>query len=427
MSEQGFAEGAPPAKKRKGPLFYFFLVCFLGLLMGGGFLAGRIILEKGALEVPLPDKAAELLAGFLPQDGKISLGPVRVLSPRGGAGLEEAPVAGLAPSEPLAGGSAVGAYVLEDEERPRAGGLLVPPAQSALGLMSGKPPGAEREKVYFGDDAVVGSEFIHDLAQYLANNYWPQGSHPSAQKNAHCTASVKDMNRRYGLELTGFSSRRTRSGRRDYYSERRLVLNYAFTPSMLTALSHLYADRLADGLVAAARRQERAVNGKKVVMGGKEIAAMLRYYADYSRAAGLSLLAYAESGTAAALVRKALSLEDESARLSADIQEARAVLEIAQAGGRRDDAAAARARLDRSEPAWRASMQELSRTKAEVVKIMARGRPSPIDNDNLFYMAAWAARRGQGAQEALRSAAGATEYFSRVLNEAAASLAPVSR
>ncbi|MDR2051372.1 MAG: hypothetical protein LBQ63_06340 [Deltaproteobacteria bacterium] len=409
--------------KRKGPLFYFLLVLFMGLLIFGVFLVGLRLFEEGELRISLPEKLVSLIAPFLPpdEDGRIvGLGAVSVVSAAAGNGVPP-----LQPSGPaLAGGNMVGAYVLEDEERPRSEGIVEPRGQSALDLMSGRVPGAVREKIYFGDDAVVTSHFVQDLALFLAENYWPRGTHISARNGDSSTVSVSALNQRYGLELIGFKLPRSGGGRRDYARDRRLVLNYVFTPSMIRALTHLYADRLADSLISCARRQVRTRGGKKANLTLGEISAMLRFYGDYARSAGLALAAYVEEERAPAYMWELSRLEAESSRLGGEMFEARSDLELTKERGRSEEIQEAAAALAGAERDYSLLMQELRGTREEVVEFMSRGQSGrKIEDENFLYLAAWAARRGPEAADSLRAVAGAAEYLSAVLYEQADDLA----
>jgi hypothetical protein len=44
------------------------------------------------------------------------------------------------------------------------------------------------------EDSIVGMGFINDLARFLADNYWPAGTHPSARGQAASTADIKWAN-----------------------------------------------------------------------------------------------------------------------------------------------------------------------------------------------------------------------------------------
>jgi hypothetical protein len=384
------------------------------------------MLEKGAVEIPLPRELAATVQETLRLDAGGKIGPVRIVAtPEPPPAAEVTDQTSLRPPPPPP--AFVPPSTWEQREYPLAEGLLVPPDQSALLLVETQQPGETRKKNLSGADAVITFNFVLDLARYLAESYWPQGSHMSAARGPASTATVSGINQRYGAELTGLASFRAKGERRDYYRERALVLNYAFMPSMLQALARLYADRFAASLAEEGRGQRRLLAGQNAYMNDEDVAGMLRFYAGYSRAIGFGLLAYAEHPGAADAVRRLREAESNGFRAAETAQQARYTLENALEEEQRDNIRTARAHVEKADKEYRLAVLELQRRKEEVTAFMARSRASTakiLDEAELLYLASWAARRGPRAAEALRAAAKSAEFAAEVLREKAEEILP---
>ncbi len=407
--------GGGSGKKKKSPLARLVIITLLCLVLAGGIWAGLQFLEKGEVEVPLPPEVAKAVTENLRlEEGK--LGPVKIVD-----GNKRAPEAQPRPA------NVVGQPVREDENRPSAGGLAAAPEQSAEALVVAAPPAPSvesRQKIYTGSDAVVTIGFVNDLAMYLADNYWPRGSHVAAGSGPTSTAGISGINQRYGIELTGFSASRSRGGKRDFFRERAMVLGYALTPSKINALTRLYADRFADQLAFMGKQQTRTINGKSERLDDAEVARMLRYYAHYGRALGAALLAYADSPEAPALLAGLQRAEEANYEATVNMHEARYAFELAEEEGKRAAVQEARALLSKSEKGYRESMIGLQKSREAIATLISKGEAETLDTESLVYTAAWAARRGPQAVPALRAAAESAKLVASVLEEEAEALEP---
>jgi hypothetical protein len=108
-----------------------------------------------------------------------------------------------------------------------AAGLLVAP-----GTYSSQPAPA-------GGDAVVRPAFVDDIAMFLAQNYWPKGTHPSAKNSGITTASLRWANLRYGAELRSLNGRQA-------------VLHYVLNLATVSNLYAMYADSFVASLARGA-------------------------------------------------------------------------------------------------------------------------------------------------------------------------------
>ena len=152
------------------------------------------------------------------------------------------PESGLPPTS-HAQGTGPGANAPEgsakaDGEEPQAEGLLeysqarpangkevrgiAVPLNAALPAEEGAPNGQDR---------IITQAFFQAIAQYLVNNYWPQGTHPNAMYAGISTFSVRSANSYFGLKLPGLGVERENPSQ-----GRAQLFAYAFMPSMLREL-----------------------------------------------------------------------------------------------------------------------------------------------------------------------------------------------
>lgn len=394
-----------PAPKKKSGFNIFIIIILLCLIIAGGVWGFKQFLEKGEVELPLPPEVAKVVNEnlHLGEDGR--LGPVRIVDGSKPAAGQNGPV------------SAVGQPVKEDD-RPSAGALLPAPSSSAEMLVQNNQPAAteQRTKIYTGSDAVITMGFVNDLALYLAESYWPKGSHISAANGPFSSAGISSINQRYGVELTGFAATRERGGKRDYQRERSLVLNYAFKPAMLNALSKLYADRFAEQLVFLSKQQSRRINGETRLLNDADAEQMLRYYAAYGKAVALALRTYAAKPDAPFILNELTKAENASYEATVNMQEAQYALEIAQEDQNRVAQIEAERALEKGKNAYRESMLKLQESKEAVARMLSGSEGLALENADLIYIASWASRRGDAAAT-LKAAADAADYAAAVLTE----------
>lgn len=101
-------------------------------------------------------------------------------------------------------------------------------------------------------DSVVSPLFVEDLARFLAENYWPLGTHPMAKDKGISTAGIKWTNMRYGGHLYGFAADPHNLDR-----ERSRILQYVYMPSMIKGLYTSYGDKFFSILESEAHSQMR--------------------------------------------------------------------------------------------------------------------------------------------------------------------------
>ncbi len=234
-----------------------------------------------------------------------------------------------------------------------------------------------------GVDPLVHPAFIRDLASFLAENYWPAGTHPAAQGRGVTTAGVKLANMTFGLPLRGFGVS-SESGS----TSRHKVLAYVLNKEMINALYTMYGKRFFAALADAAdKRRVPDAGGRPLTPA--ERAEMYTIYAGRARVLAGTIRAYCAA-------------EDLQARMAA-YNEAE------------DRAAVAYERLlHNTNAADRAPMQMLyqqaiikrGHARELVASSLRRaGDTKGMDTDSLVYVAAWLNRRGPGKEAAFQALA----------------------
>lgn len=98
-------------------------------------------------------------------------------------------------------------------------------------------------------DAVVRPGFVEDLAEYAVDRYYPQGTHPDAEDSGVVKLTLKGLNMRYGLEMTGL-----RHLSEDVVEARNEILGYVLRSSILDVAYELYAEQFVRSVVAEAEQ-----------------------------------------------------------------------------------------------------------------------------------------------------------------------------
>lgn len=254
----------------------------------------------GAEQAQAPDQKALDAPGQAPHDAD------GTLNGASGAALAEAdrqkplPEAGNAAearqSPPDAAGQAASnaaekaAATSSPDAAPDNGGLILygkgKPVNAGHSAVRGDIPAGQKPFGRSGTfarqgrgDYVLGPAFVDDLACFLADNYWPEGSHPMARGRGLSTASVKLANMRYGARLEGFAVNQG-----DPVRARHQVLSYAYMPSMLRALYVLYADLFFSNLEN--RALDRASGPQGIYFTNAQMADFFSGYAGMARSLG---------------------------------------------------------------------------------------------------------------------------------------------
>lgn len=276
--------------------------------------------------------------------------------------------------------------------------LLVPGAIAA-------PPAAARE------DAVVRPAFVDDIAAFLAQNYWPKNTHPSARRSGITTASLQWANLRYGAELRDLDGRRGDPG-----SARRAILGYILNPAAVGRIYDLYAD----GFTAALRQEadKRLVgegNGKRALTAAEK-KEMFGIYAGYASRVAAALDNYAADSTMPQKVEAYAEAEKIVQDANRAYMESMLAFEEASLGTDRANTNAARLRMDKEAATYQKRVRERETTRDSLVSAMSKGKAGR--DDTLVYAAFWAYRRGADSAPSLRACAKALGDMGTKLNAA---------
>lgn len=233
-----------------------------------------------------------------------------------------------------------------------------------------------------GVDSVVGVGIIDDLAAFLAENYWPLGTHPLAKDRGISTAGLKWANAKYGGKLQGFSVNPN-----DLPRERARVLRYVYMPSMIQGLYALYGERFFTALERNALAQRRGPEQARFTNG--QMADMFGAYAAMARGLAGCVRAYANT-------------PDIRSRLAAYM----GAVDAAEAAyARFSEASQAHAAdADQAAHLYQAAVVKREQQRENVAAAMRRGgATSGLDTDAVVYTAMWLQRRGAPHPETLRA------------------------
>lgn len=274
------------------------------------------------------------------------------------------------------------------------------PSQVLLPFSPQEGPGPEVTAGHQGEGSFIGITFITDLAQFLTENYWPKGTHPSARSGGISTVSLKWANMRYGADLKGFP----RQG--DPMQVRTAVLNYVLQVSTVERLYSTHADRFVTALNTAAAEHKVGGRGHERTLTPAEKQEMFSIYATQARGLAAALKTYA--GDSAMRGRVETLLQAEQAVYTANMVylDTMADHERAQDERKKDAIGTAKTAMDSASKEYQARIQARGRAQDALEKAMGSSAAArALGDDTLVYTAAWAYRRGEAKIPALRALA----------------------
>ncbi|MDL2210341.1 hypothetical protein LJC26_06015 [Desulfovibrio sp. OttesenSCG-928-O18] len=330
-------------------------------------------------------------------------------------------VPGQVPPGQVSPGQTVPGQLAENAPQPDAasGGLLEPdtsePGQGSTRNMLLVPGAIEQPAPAAREDAVVRPAFVNDIAAFLAQNYWPRNSHPSARRAGITTVSLRWANLRYGAELQGLEGRGS-----DPAVARKAVLGYVLNPAAIGRIYDLYAEGFVSALAREAERRAVGEGAAKRFLTMPERKEMFTIYAGYAGRVASALEKYAaDSGMAArveAYAKAAQAVEDANRAY----MESMIAYEEAAERGPKAAASAARLKMDKDAATYQKRIRERETKRETLVAAMSRDNKATISGgDTLVYVAFWAYRRGTDSAPALRACAKALGDMSGKLTAAA--------
>lgn len=264
------------------------------------------------------------------------------------------------------------------------------------------------------EDAVVRPAFINDMAMFLAQNYWPKNTHPSAGRSGITTASLRWANLRYGAELQGLDGRRG-----DPAIARKAVLGYVLNPATVSRIYDLYAADFVSALTLEADRRTVGEGAARRALTTAEKKEMFAMYAGYAARVSSALDRYAADPGMAGRVKayaEASRVVEEANR--AYMESMMAYEDVAESGNRAE-AGAARLRMDKDAATYQKRIREREGMRDALLGAMSRGKGARSGDDTIMYVAFWAYRRGPDSAASLRACAKALGDMSAALTAAA--------
>ncbi len=285
-------------------------------------------------------------------------------------------------------------------DEPARGLLMVP------GSMPPPPPSAK-------EDAVVRPGFIDDIAAFLAQNYWPRHTHPSARRSGITTASLQWANLRYGGDLQGLD------GRSDPGTARRAILDYVLNPAAVGKLYGMYADGFVDALRQEADKRVVGEADGKRSLSTQEKKEMFGIYAAYASRIASALEEYAGDAAMPGKVRALSQAETAVQEANRGYMESMLAFEDASASGDKARITAAKLRMDKEAATYQKRIRERESARQALVAAMSKDKKAAGNGDTLVYTAFWAYRRGGDSAPSLRACAKALYDMSAKLTAAA--------
>lgn len=339
--------------------------------------------------------------GTAPATGGTTLpGGVVVESIPGGT-VANGPATGGEPvAPPVISGDEPGGQNIAGQNGAPAQGLLVAPGQT---VSQAAPSGGDT------GDAVVRPAFVDDIATFLAQNYWPKGTHPSAKNSGITTASLRWANLRYGAELRSLDGRQA-------------VLHYVLAPGTISRLYSMYADSFVSSLARAAETRSVGKGSAARFLAGAERKELFSVYASYAARVSGALERYAATPGMAAKVEgyaRATSLVEEANKAYI---ESVIAYENSVEGNDNNVMTAARLKRDKEAATYQKRIREREAAHTALVTAMSGGKTGGGSSDTLVYVAFWAYRRGADSAPALKACAKALADMSAKLSATAKSL-----
>ncbi|MDR2124116.1 MAG: hypothetical protein LBP38_03925 [Desulfovibrio sp.] len=226
------------------------------------------------------------------------------------------------------------------------------------------------------DDSVVTPAVIDELARFLADNYWPEGSLPIGRGHG-ATASLRLAGLRFGNVAQKPQDADPARGRRR-------LLNYVLMPSMIHALYGLYGDRFSAALEREALNRQRGPQGKAFT--NAQVAAFFRDYAAVARGLSGVIHAYLGDPRIVGLLEIYTRAADEASTAYLRYEES------TRSGADRSGAA----------ETYQEAVSRRELRRSDVAAALRRGgNTQGLDTDSLVYAASWLYRRGGSVNRAL--------------------------
>ncbi|EPR38712.1 hypothetical protein dsx2_0521 [Desulfovibrio sp. X2] len=266
-----------------------------------------------------------------------------------------------------------------------------PPAAGQAGAGGAVGAPGEQAKKPVSEDSVVPSAFFRDLARYCVAQFQPAHTRRNPGDRPANGLSVSRLNARFGLDENAFGK-----SHQGAESMRRHILSYVFQPGFVPYLYNNYADLFLDQLreaVADAHRDYKTAKGySSEPLHADDAAAMLHQDSALAAEAGKILAAVSSSKEITARVA---AEQAAAAKVAAAYERVWAAADKNQLGPEAD-------------AIIRLAVADREAARNGVIRaVLAKTGPLPLEDDEVFYIATWGARRANtpGQSEGLAAAA----------------------
>lgn len=261
-----------------------------------------------------------------------------------------------------------------------------------------EPPKALRDTAGAGEDPMVSMDFVDDLARHIVASFYPQGSHPQAEARPITLLSVKTLNMRYGVKMTGL-----RHTADDVRQARRQVLGYLLGPAMRSVYG-LYADKLVElvkGYAGYLTREFQAADGGKRRLTPEEQTQLLRVSADWGRGLSACLRSLAKVEDLEDLVRRKLQTEQTALDANEEVGNVLMLLQPLRdkaegaklSADERNSLAEAEAAMRAASNAYQQALKDREAARTVLVEKMYQAGEPGLGEASCAYVAAWLYRR----------------------------------
>ncbi len=245
-------------------------------------------------------------------------------------------------------------------------------------------------------DSIITPIFIRDFARYLVSSYNP--------KNNSSHATLIGTNQRYGLGMQGLRY----AG--DLAEGRSSVLNYAYSPGMIQALSQLYSDPFLGAMVDAT-----LAPASGAPLSPADATRMFQYYAGEARLIAGSLRTVAATPELESKVHVYQRASQNLARTKSQFTQLQLAYENARDNG--EETTALRAKMEDATRQSQSAATDFEKERQNLLQTLKQYKQGNITNDaTLLYLAEWVTRRGASAQQATLAAAQALDSIAAMFD-----------
>ena len=256
-------------------------------------------------------------------------------------------------------------------------------------------------------ETIVTEVFLDNLAQYVADNYYPAGTLPYKAKSGFSTASFKSINMHFGLNLRGLMPEA-----QNLVTARKDIWSYLLTPNKLAELSKSETDQFLD-LV-----EEKGILAERKFIEGDSFS--MRELTRTQRAEMFRISAQSVRHVAAVL--KAVSDNpdlvqalDSYIMASNKVESANGIFQLDLDYSHETQTESARKRVSHSGKLLKEYITIREKIKSGIVDKIKSYCAGQCDKpDDIFYIAKWVFRRVKNDEKRIKSIGSGSEILSGI-------------